>query len=232
MALGCFGAHNEPHESDRGFLPFHEYVLSNAQSKYSFLGFHRRLPGWEGAPWEQSGLRARYRPVSWLKLGVGYVWQKGARHNVDWVKENGDWLWRSTQGRREKLAQLELIPRFLWAGAVWEWRQTLSRNDFTEETKLVSRLGASFHRLWVGEVRTSLFAQYESHIPFGDKQASESWIYLAALFHANDSVKLGPQAGCAGFKWTSTDEYEKNTGNNYSVSEDFCFAGLRILNVF
>lgn len=228
---GILAADNTPRSKSLGVVSFHEYSLVKLEEKTSFVFNYRQLPNWDGRLWDQTSLRARYRFLPWLKVGAGSVWQKGERHNEDWVKDPS-WGWRDTFNRVERLSQLEIIPRWFWKSSVLEWRQTISHNNFLDASKLISRLGVNFHNLRIESARISFITQVEEHFPFSEKEARETWVYAFPLFHLSKSLKIGPQFGHVKKTWSSAEEFEDLTGKKFKESEEFFFTGLRILNVF
>lgn len=235
LLAGCFYLHAHDHipqERNLGTLALHELSIVKLEESTSYLLSYRTLPSWDGQVWDQTSIKARYRLFNWLKVRANYVWQKGARHNIDWVSNSGDWIWANTSDRVEKLSQIEIIPRWMFKNAIMEWRQTFSYNDFIEGTKWITRFGANFYDLNFFDSKLNLMTQAEYHLPFNEKEAIETWVYILPLFKAGKHFRVGPQLGWANFKWSSTDDFKDSQGESYTSNESFTFAGIRVLASF
>ncbi len=180
---------------------------------------------YDGQRLYREGMAGSYaRVAKHLKIGAFYRLQYGARHDDDWTKNPaGVWSWRDSTGRPESVMVLDATPRmelpFLpgghWTGSV---KLRYERNfSNLQNTFFVSPELGWFWMDGLNPMAT-VFLRYEAWVPlnFGEKNIYEQWWYLAALWHANNWLSLGPQIALRDEVWSTSAAFRAaNPGLGY-----------------
>ncbi len=161
-----------------------------------------------------------------LKVGAFYRLQYGARHDDDWTNDPaGHWIWRHTLERPESVFVLDATPRVALSflpGGDWVASVKLrAEHDFfdRQNTALVSPELAWFWMDGLTPVATVSLRE-ETWLPlnWGETRVSSYWWYLAALWHAQPWLSVGPLVALRDETWSTSSDYRsQNPGADYKV---------------
>lgn len=171
-----------------------------------------------------------------LKIGLFYKLQQGARHDDDWIWENGEWLWADSFGRFEHLLLADVSPRFLLPflpGENWVFSTKLRYifNTFNLHHSLYARPGLTFYLMYNREPIVNIGLHYGFYIPFN---FSESFIYehepyLNLLFHPTRFLKLEATFSFRSVIWTSSEDSIELGQDPYRIPERSFVIGFGVL---
>ena len=181
-------------------------------------------------------LGSRYRLLNNLNIGLFYQLEKGARHVDDWILQEGRWQWRETEDRAEDNIIIELSPKFLFEflpGERWvfELRTRGKLNLFNDQETIKVRPGLTFYWFKDSSPFMNFYLQHEVYFAmnYGQDTIYQRWTYLGMLYHYSKKLKISPFINFGFERWSNTDSFFRQTGNTYSVKENFNNIGLNLV---
>ncbi len=197
--------------------------------------------------WQDAKQSFRYRALTLgpyvrlfknLRVGGFYRAQAGARHDADWISENGKWKWRNTNNRTEHLAIGDVTPRVMLdflPGKRWvfELKNRYEYNFFNDLQTFSTRPGLTYFWFRGGEPFVNFFLQYEVWLPlnWSDHTVWETWVYGGFLFHVNDWLKMGLFGAWRETQWSATPSFKQKFAAGYegTGAENSLFIGFNLL---
>jgi hypothetical protein len=153
-----------------------------------------------------------------LKVGAFYRLQYGARHNDDWTNPGpGRWEWEDTTRRPEHVLILDASPRVnLFKSFVASMKVRFERNFFSAEDVL--KVEPELAYFWMDGLtpRATFFVRHEVDfsLNFGKNPVWQRWYYVAALWHANPHLSLGPKAALREEVWSTSTAFRSSAPSN------------------
>jgi hypothetical protein len=181
----------------------------------------------------QTGLY--YRVNRNLKAGLFYSLQRGERHDDDWIRPEGDWLWKDSSDRLESILTADLSPRFLLPrlpGRNWiiTSRFRYSYNLDNNHQSLQFRPDLGYFLMKRRQPLWNFNAAYALYFPlnFSEVPLYEHGPYLAALYHYSPEVKLELSAEYRMRYWTASSEFA-DAGGSYTIRDDSLRLGAALI---
>lgn len=172
----------------------------------------------------------RYRIHTNIKLSTYYKFAQGLRHQDDWIKEQGSWLWRDSSSRSENIFGLSASIKEILNSNIFELRSTLERNFYNDHNLLKLRPGVTHLFMKDGSPFLNAFLQYEMYLPlnFHEETIYKHGVYTGLLYHYNSTVKPGIFFKIIKSKWTNSSEAIKRNVPTYSLEDTSKVFGLNI----
>lgn len=186
-------------------------------------------------------LGTRYRLHRNLKVGIFASEKWGLIHDEDWTDFGNTWDWKDTNSRAEFELTADLIPRYLldflpgenWVGEV---RIRFKRNFHASENTIIARPGLTYFYFHKGKPFLNFFFQYEWHraLNYGFDKDRERWLYLGAMYHVDEVLKIGLSYSDYQMIWEGTEEFTRLEGDNFKEIEKGHQVGLFVnfMNIF
>lgn len=173
---------------------------------------------------------ARYRLHQNIKVSAYFKRSYGVRHQNDWIKENGSWVWLNSSDRGENTFGTDLSYRTIYQDNILELRSTLERNLFNDQTTIKIRPGITHLFLKTGSPFINLFLQYEAYFPlnYHEKKIYKHGIYSGILYHWRDMIKPGLFIKFTKSTWNNSDDASIRNVPNYEVTESSTVFGTSI----
>jgi hypothetical protein len=169
-------------------------------------------------------LGSYYRLSRHVKAGAFYQYQRGARHDDDWVQVESGWNWADTKDRGESVLILDVTPRFLMPfmpGENWlfMFKTRYLYNTYNSQQTLKLRPGISYFLMPARDPLLNFTFNWEFYLAlnYSNSVLYSQWPYLEVLYHLSPVVKLSGSIGYRITNWSTSQDVIDNGEAPYEV---------------
>lgn len=223
LALPVFAAHKAPHSESGSELELTTRLFYRYQ-KINYLLSLKHSKGLEENNQTSFRFGGKIRLSDNIKAGFYLKRTYGARHEDDWVRQNGKWQWQDTSKRGENTYIFELYPRFLITDKlVFQNRIWLAYNDFNHQQTLKIRPGLTY---FSRNINWYFIIDNYLSLNFSRNRLYDRWVYTGFLYHLSKNVLFGPYLAYRWLKWHSTEKTVASGSGSYNVEFKSTVLGL------
>jgi hypothetical protein len=169
-------------------------------------------------------LGSYYRLSKHVKVGAFYQYQRGARHDDDWVQVDSGWNWADTKDRGESLLILDVTPRFLMPflpGENWlfMFKTRYLYNAYNSHQTLKLRPGITYFLMPARDPVLNFTINWEFYLALNYSSSTlySQWPYLEVLYHISPVVKVSGSIGYRVTTWSTSQDVIDNGESPYEV---------------
>lgn len=189
----------------------------------------------EGSYYHSLSAGAYYRLHRNLKAGIFYMTQAGARHDEDWVEEDGDWSWKDTDSRYEQILTGDFSPRFLIAwlpgkNSVFTLKNRYSHNFTNGQQSYMLLPGLTWFYIRDRSPVYNINVGYGLYFPlnYSDSLVYRQGPWLSGIYHFSAKMKLEITGNYLITNWT-VQEWDGGTRINSKVTTQSLKIGLGLI---
>ena len=166
-----------------------------------------------------------YKLLNGLKLGAYYSYNKGLRHQDDWIVKNGKWLWDDTSNRVERLSEIKLVYKrrsselstnlfgieSLYQSNSFNGQSILKINPFIQKFVLSS-----------GRPNWSFKISLPIYIPlnFDSEFLYKKGLYVSSVKHFSSNYMLSLSVRYLSESWSESQSTTDRAGERYTATDN------------